>query len=127
MNYIAYLHKEAKSAYGVSFPDFPGCVTAGRSLEEASRKAGEALSFHIQGMLEDGEAIPEPSTLDDVKKDPSRKDAALVFLVTTHDVDETIRINISVRESQIKKIDRLAESAGMTRSAFLIQSAIRKR
>jgi hypothetical protein len=85
------------------------------------------LSFHIQGMVEDGEAILEPSTLDDVRNDPARKDAALVFLVTTHNVDETIRINIAARASQIKKIDRIARSAGMTRSAFLIQSAIRKR
>jgi predicted RNase H-like HicB family nuclease len=42
----------------VSFPDFPGCVTAGRTSEEARRRAAEALSFHIAGMVEDGEKIP---------------------------------------------------------------------
>jgi predicted RNase H-like HicB family nuclease len=123
MNYIAYLHKDRKSDYGVSFPDFPGCVTAGRTLEEASRRAGEVLSFHIAGMVQDGEVIPEPSTLDDVRKDRALK-GAMVFLVSTGDVDETIRINITARESQIKKIDRMANAAGMTRSAYLIQSAI---
>jgi hypothetical protein len=43
MNYIAYLHKDRKSDFGVSFPDFPGCVTAGKTPDEASRLAGEAL------------------------------------------------------------------------------------
>jgi len=46
MDYIAHLHKDSKSDFGVSFPDFPGCVTAGKSLEEARRKAPEALAFH---------------------------------------------------------------------------------
>jgi predicted RNase H-like HicB family nuclease len=124
MNYIAYLHKDRNSDYGVSFPDFPGCVTAGRTLEEASRRAAEVLSFHIAGMLQDGEVIPEPSTLDDVKKDPALK-GAMVFLVSTRDVDETIRINITARESQIVEIDKMANAAGMTRSAYLIQSAIK--
>src|SRR5213082_2505660 len=45
MDYIAYLHKDRKSDFGVSFPDFPGCITAGRTLEEARRRAAEALSF----------------------------------------------------------------------------------
>jgi predicted RNase H-like HicB family nuclease len=44
MEYIAYLHKDRGSDYGVSFPDFPGCITAGKTLEEASRLAPEALA-----------------------------------------------------------------------------------
>jgi predicted RNase H-like HicB family nuclease len=50
MEYIAYLHKDKNSDYGVSFPDFPGCVTAGSSLEDARSKAAEALAFHVAGM-----------------------------------------------------------------------------
>jgi predicted RNase H-like HicB family nuclease len=69
MDYIAYLHKNRKSDFGVSFPDFPGCITAGRTLEEARRRAAEAFSFHIVGMVEDGEKIPNPSTVDDVVDD----------------------------------------------------------
>ena len=67
--YIAYLHKNRKSDFGVSFPDFPGCITAGRTLEEARRRAAEAFSFHIVGMVKDGEKIPNPSTVDDVVDD----------------------------------------------------------
>jgi predicted RNase H-like HicB family nuclease len=47
MGYIAYLHKDKGSDFGVSFPDFPGCITAGRNLEEARRMAVEALAMHI--------------------------------------------------------------------------------
>ena len=66
MDYIAYLHKDRKSDFAVSFLDFPGSITAGRTLEEARRRAGEALSFHIAGMIEDGEKIANPSTIDDL-------------------------------------------------------------
>jgi len=116
MDYIAYLHKDRKSDFGVSFPDFPGCITAGRTLEEARRRAAEALSFHIAGMVEDGEKIPSPSTVDDVVGDPAIKDA-VAFLVPAHS-ERTIRVNITAPESQIEKIDRLARSAGLTRSLF---------
>ena len=75
MEYIAYLHKDKRSDYGVSFPDFPGCVTAGRSLEEARELAVEALTLHIAGMVEDGEALPEPSTLNQLARDPAMKGA----------------------------------------------------
>jgi predicted RNase H-like HicB family nuclease len=54
MRYIAYLHKDKGSDFGVSFPDFSGCVTAGRTLEEARQLADEALTLYIAGMLEDG-------------------------------------------------------------------------
>src|SRR6266851_488660 len=74
MDYIAYLHKDSKSDFGVSFPDFPGCVTAGKTLDESRRTAVEALSLHIQGMMEDGEAIPGASTLDALAKDPAKKE-----------------------------------------------------
>jgi len=123
MEYIAYLHKDKKSDFGVSFPDFPGCVTAGRSLEEARRKAPEALTFHIAGMLEDGESIPKPSTIDDLAGDPGRENA-IAFLVTTDfNKSKTVRVNVTARENQIAMIDRLASQAGMTRSAYMVQSA----
>jgi HicB_like antitoxin of bacterial toxin-antitoxin system len=94
-------------------------------LKEARRKVAEALSFHIAGMIEDGEKIPNPSTVNDVADDPAIKGAA-AFLVPAHS-ERTIRINITAPESQIEKIDRLAQSAGLTRSAFLVRSAIQSR
>jgi predicted RNase H-like HicB family nuclease len=123
MEYIAYLHKDQGSDYGVSFPDFPGCITAGKSLDEASRMAVEALTLHIQGMIEDGDAVPEPSKLDDVAKDAA-KHGAIAFMVSVDAPDATVRVNITARESQIEKIDALAEAAGMTRSGYMVRAAI---
>ncbi|HZL49928.1 MAG TPA: type II toxin-antitoxin system HicB family antitoxin [Terracidiphilus sp.] len=98
MEYIAYLHKDGKSDYGVSFPDFPGCITAGSTLEEARRMAVDALSFHIAGMREDGERLPEPSTLDDLHNDPAMK-GAVAFLVEVAEPEKTVRFNITARSS----------------------------
>jgi predicted RNase H-like HicB family nuclease len=123
MEYIAYLHKDAKSDYGVSFPDFPGCITAGSTLEEAKQMAPEALSFHIAGMREDGQEIPEPSSLDQLRDDPAMK-GAVAILVQASELEKTVRINITARESQIVEIDRLARAAKLSRSAFMVQRAL---
>jgi predicted RNase H-like HicB family nuclease len=123
MEYVAYLHKDRDSDYGVSFPDFPGCITAGKTLDEASRMAVEALTLHIQGMIEDGEAVPEPSKVDDIAADAAKLHA-IAFLVRVEAPDATVRVNITARESQIEKIDALAEAAGLTRSGYMVRAAI---
>jgi predicted RNase H-like HicB family nuclease len=124
MEYIAYLHKERKSDFGVSFPDFPGCVTAGRTLDEARRLAPEALTLHLHGMIEDGEPIPEPSTLDALANDPGMKDA-VAFLVSVDVAEKAERFNITARKSQMDEIDRRAKKQSMTRSAYMVAAALR--
>jgi predicted RNase H-like HicB family nuclease len=62
------------SDFGVEFPDFPGCVTAGTTLEEARRLAAEALALHVAGMQKDGEPLPPPSSLDAAMSDPDARD-----------------------------------------------------
>jgi predicted RNase H-like HicB family nuclease len=99
MEYIAYLHKDKKSDYGVSFPDFPGCITAGSTLEEARKMAAEALAMHVAGMREDGEPIPEPSSLDDLRGDPAMK-GAVAFLTELREPERVVRINITARKSR---------------------------
>jgi predicted RNase H-like HicB family nuclease len=126
MDYIAFLHKDKGSDYGVSFPDFPGCITAGSTLEEARRMAVEALSLHVAGMREDGELIPKPSTLDDLQNDPAMK-GAIAFLTELREPEKTVRINITARQSQIAEIDRLARAQGLTRSSFIVKSALNRK
>ena len=126
MEYIAYLHKEKKTDYGVSFPDFPGCITAGKTLEEARRNAVEALALHIEGLLEDGEEIPEASCLDNLSRDPVLIDA-VAFLVDINVSDKVERFNITARKSQMEEIDRLAKQQRMTRSAYMVASALRRK
>jgi predicted RNase H-like HicB family nuclease len=71
--YIAIVRKDPDSDYGVEFPDFPGCVTAGKDLEEARAFAEEALRFHIEGMLEDRQTLPRPSRFEDIMSDPANR------------------------------------------------------
>ena len=68
-HYIAFVHKDPNSDYGVSFPDFPGAIAAARSLDEALERAGEVLALHVEDMAEDGEPIPPPSGFAEVIKD----------------------------------------------------------
>jgi predicted RNase H-like HicB family nuclease len=70
--YIAFieLDKEDKdSVFGVVFPDFPGCISCGDDYDEAYRNAHEALALHISGLREDGLAIPEPRTLEEIERE----------------------------------------------------------
>jgi predicted RNase H-like HicB family nuclease len=78
--FIALIHKDAGSDFGVSFPDFPGCVTAGHSLDEARAFAVEALALHIDGMIEDGETIPKPSSLEAIMTDRPNRDGVAVLI-----------------------------------------------
>jgi predicted RNase H-like HicB family nuclease len=66
----------------VSFPDFPGCIRAGKTIEESRRNAQKALALHISGMIEDGESIPRPSTLDEIASDSAIKDAMAILVDT---------------------------------------------
>ena len=116
-------NKDRKSDYGVSFPDFPGCITAGETLEEARRMAVEALTFHIEGITEDGEALPQPSSLDQLAKDRAMK-GAVAFLVTVDVAEKSARFNITARRSQMDEIDRRAKRSGMTRSAYIVAAAL---
>lgn len=80
-SYIALIRKERDSDFGVDFADFPGCVTAGATLEEARQMAQEVLELHVQGVVEDGETLPAASSLDTILNDPINQDA-VAFLVT---------------------------------------------
>jgi predicted RNase H-like HicB family nuclease len=83
--YVALIHKGRDSDYGVSFPDFPGAITAGSTLEDARAMAEEALAFHIQGMIEDGDTIPEPSALETVMADRSNRKSAPIIVAVEQD------------------------------------------
>jgi predicted RNase H-like HicB family nuclease len=124
-HYIALIHKDADSDYGVSFPDFPGLATAGRTLDEARAMAEEALAFHIEGMVEDGEAIPEASALETVMDDPVARDGVVTLISTKPAAKRAVRVNVTLPEDVLSDIDRYAESRGLTRSGFLAHAAKR--
>ncbi len=124
-SYIALLRKSPKSDYSVDFPDFPGCITAGRTLEEAHRFAAEALAFHIEGMEEDGDAIPPPSELDTVMLTKGHRDA-VPFLVEVEPGSTVQRLNITMPARVLRQVDAYTKEVGMSRSAFLAHAATRE-
>lgn len=123
--YIGLIHKEAASDFGVSFPDFPGIATAGTTLDDARAMAEEALAFHIEGMAADGEAIPEPSSLDDVMSVSENRDGVAILVAVKTDAKRAVRVNVTLPEDVLAQIDRYAEAHGLTRSGFLARAAQR--
>lgn len=55
--------EQAQANYSAYAPDLPGCVTTGRTIEETRRNMQEAIGLHLRGMREDGDQIPEPTTI----------------------------------------------------------------
>ncbi|TAL83763.1 MAG: ribbon-helix-helix protein, CopG family [Beijerinckiaceae bacterium] len=121
----ALLHK-GKTDYGISFPDFPGCVSGGKTPEEALTRGRETLAFHVGGMLEDGLAIPRLHSLDELRADPELREDfedSIVALVPVELPGKSTRINISIDDRLLERIDDAAKAVGETRSAFLARAA----
>lgn len=121
-NYIALIRKDPDSDFGVEFPDFPGCVSAGRDLDEARRMAAEALALHIQGMREDGTPLPSPSSLDTIMNDPAHKDAVAFLVDSIGAAPRGVRLNVILPEDLVRDIDRTTRN----RSRFLAEAAREK-
>jgi len=130
MRYIAFIHKEPDSIYGVSFPDVPGCISAGDTIDEAVRNAVEALSGHIRMLEIDGDPVPRPRDFDAVMNDPDlaeERDGAMTTVVPLiRDKGSTARINVSFDLGLLEAIDAAARERGQTRSAFLASAARRE-
>jgi predicted RNase H-like HicB family nuclease len=120
--YVALIHRDEGSDYGVSFPDFPGCVTAGATLDEARALAAEALALHVAGTQEDGEALPAPSSLDEIMEERENRDAVAFLVSLPAKAARAVRINITLPEDVLAEIDAYAEGHGFTRSAFLARA-----
>lgn len=124
-SYLAILHKDPDSDFGVSFPDFPGCITAGHTLDEARDLAHEALAFHIEGMRSDGEEIPDPMGFEEALRHALAEGALAFLLVEVPVEDPVVRANITVPRGLLDRIDRYATAHHLSRSAFLAQAAQR--
>jgi predicted RNase H-like HicB family nuclease len=122
-HYIALIHKDADSDYGVSFPDLPGVISAGSNLDEARKMATEALAFHLEGLSQDDEAAPEPSSLEEIMLIAENRDGVAVLIEAPAAEIKSVRINITMPADVLDQIDQYAEREGFTRSGFLAQAA----
>ena len=129
MRYVSFIHRD-DAGYGVSFPDFPGCVSVGDSVDDAVRRGCEALAFHVEGLSDNGERIPLPRSIDSIKADPEladwREGADLVLIPLLLDRGSSRRVNISLDRGLLEAIDDEARRRRMTRSAFLATAARRE-
>ena len=126
MRYPILLQKDPDSDYGVTVPDLAGCFSAGENMESALENAEEAILTHIEGLLMDNDPIPSPSSIDSLKKRHREKD--IVWGIVSVDLsklsERARRINITVPEKLLTKIDSFAEKEGETRSGLLVSAAL---
>lgn len=123
---VIVLH-EAPDNFGIVFPDLPGCVSAGDSLEEALTNAIEALQLHIEGMIDDGTEVPLPGPADAWPKwlGPKQKNISRA-MIPAEVAAGPVRVNITLDGTLLARVDGAAEQLGMTRSGFLAQAAREK-
>lgn len=122
--YIGIIHKDLESCYGISFPDFPGCISAGDTLQEAMTSGAEALGAHIRWMERAGDNIPPPSDLDDVVADPDFAGGIPVVITPSlQRKGKAVRLNVTLDEYLVEDIDAHAKRLGITRSSFLAEAA----
>jgi predicted RNase H-like HicB family nuclease len=108
----------SSSAYGVTFPDFPGCIAAGASVNEAAINAEAALALHVEGLIKDKDALPEPSRLDDIEEVEGADDVARLLIRVEAPV-KVERVLVSLDANLLRAIDAVAPN----RSAFMAEAA----
>jgi len=128
--YVAIVDGQ-RGAYGVTFPDLPGCTSMGATIDEALRNAVEAVRLWVDDAVADGEGIPEARPFEalladaDVRAELARG-AILAAVPLLRDTGRPARANISLDEGLLQAIDEAADAHQLTRSAF-IATAVREK
>jgi predicted RNase H-like HicB family nuclease len=126
MKYPVLIHKESSSDFGVTIPDLPGCYSAGTTMEEALDSVQEAVLTHVEGLLMDQEPIPTPSSVESLLPEWNEKGAVWALVPVDLSVlsKKAKRINITVPENLLRKIDAFATKDGDSRSGLLVTAAL---
>lgn len=103
--FIALIHRDEGSDFGVSFPDLPGVISAGSNLDEARLMAEEALALHLEGLAEDGEAVPEPSSLEEIMAIAENRGAVAVLVDAPPSEVKTVRVNVTLPADTLAAIE----------------------
>ena len=124
MHYVAVIDKDPDSAYGIQFPEVPGCFSAADSFEDIVSNAIEALSL----FFEDGEPVP-PRGIEAVRDEVAKniaEGAVLMMIPYVRDRKRVVRVNLSLEKGFLDTLDEAARMRGMTRSAFVQKAAARE-
>jgi predicted RNase H-like HicB family nuclease len=121
--YLGLLSKDAESAFGIHFPDLPGCVAAGETEDEALSNAAVALRLWSEGSVK----LPEPTGLSRLVKQPDVKDdlarGSVIVAIDLITSNRKQRINIMMEPDIIEAANEAARAAGVNRSQ-LIETAV---
>lgn len=121
-SYIVSIELE-EGIYGVTFYDFPGCVSVGDTVKEALDNANEVLQFHVDGMLEDSPILPAPTDLDIIiQENISSEPRNIIYIPISVKIksEKRKRIDITMSESVIEQIDEVSRN----RSRFLEEASL---
>lgn len=126
MRYPVVIHKDETSDYGVTVPDLPGCFSAGETMEAALDNAVEAIECHLEGLLFDGERIPQARSIEEHRHNPDHADGtwALVSVDLSKLASKAKRINITLPERVLALVDEQARRDGETRSGLLARAVL---
>lgn len=126
---IAIEPGDSKRAYGVTFPDIPGCFSAGDTIDEAMIMAREALEGHLECLAEDGQEPPKPRELSDYVSKDEFKDYtwALVSIDPFPYMGKSQKVNVTMPGFLLKKIEAFVQTHPeyKDRSRFLQTAAVR--
>jgi predicted RNase H-like HicB family nuclease len=128
--YVALVEGE-RASFGLIFPDLPGCVAMGKTMDEVVRLGTEALSEWVIDVVSDGLKLPRARTMDQLFKDPEVQEdlargSVFVSIPLILDCGRSARANISLDAGLLNAVDEEAQRHGVTRSAFLAAAAREK-
>jgi predicted RNase H-like HicB family nuclease len=126
MYYSIVIHKDPDTSYGVTVPDLPGCFSAGDTMNEAVQNAVEAIECHIEGILLDNEDLPQAKDIEEYTLQPDYEGGvwALVQVDLSKLGGKIQRVNISMPERILGKIDSFTSNSNQTRSGLLADAAL---
>jgi predicted RNase H-like HicB family nuclease len=119
--FIAIVKRDGDVGYTASFPDFPSCAVAAPTLDHVIAKAREALSLHIERLLEANHRICDPTAADAIE----RGDALLLAAVEVPDDLRIAHVDLAVPALSLARIDAFARRHGLTHAALFVEAVNR--
>ncbi len=121
--FIGIVHQEEGSAFGIQFPDVPGCFSAADDIDDLTANAQEALALYFE---DEDMIVPRP--LSELQKDSSvieelTQGGSLMVIPVVDLSGRTVKANLTMDAGLLKAIDDTAKRRGMTRSAFVAAAA----
>lgn len=108
--------------YNIFFPDLPGCASAGESVDETIENGLEALELHVEGMIADNDPLPKPTPADKLALEDSPDPVVTIVALPVYLPSKSVRINITMDEGYLKRIDHYINRHGFNRSSFIVEA-----